>query len=81
MHRFIRGESLPFAAEIEQGLVGDIAVGVGIGTEYQLNSSMVLEFEWMWRYFLTEDEKKWDVDETWSNTHAWNLSVGLTYGF
>jgi len=59
----------------------DISVGFGIGTEYELNSSMVLEFEWMWRYFLTEDELKWDVDETWSNTHAWNLSVGLTYGF
>ena len=57
-------------------------MAVGLGTEYELNKDMSLEFEWLWRYFLTEDEVKWNpVDDTWSNTHAWSLSLGLTYGF
>ena len=60
----------------------DLAFAFGIGTEYELNNNMALEFEWLWRYFLTEDDQKWeDTEGTWSNTHSWNLSAGLTYGF
>ncbi|MCB1183754.1 hypothetical protein KDM41_09980 [bacterium] len=58
-----------------------LSTGFGIGTEYELGSSLMLEFEWMWRYFLTEDADKWDADTTWSNQHSWNLSAGLTFGF
>ncbi|MBE0566821.1 MAG: hypothetical protein IH621_12725 [Krumholzibacteria bacterium] len=60
----------------------DPAVMFGIGTEYELSPRAALEFEWAWRYFLTEDEDLWpDPDNSWSNTHAWNLSLGLTWGF
>ncbi|MCP4292292.1 MAG: porin family protein [bacterium] len=60
----------------------DWAAGFGIGTEYEINSSFNLEFEWMWRYFMTEDEFTWvNVDEHWTNTHAWALSLGVTYMF
>lgn len=60
----------------------DMSVSFGIGTEYELTTKMALEFEWMWRYFLTEDEEKWsDTENVWSNTHAWGLSAGFTYGF
>jgi hypothetical protein len=59
----------------------DLCVAFGLGTEYELNDKMSLEFEWLWRYFMTEDETKWaPVDDTWSNTHAWSLSFGLAYG-
>ena len=60
----------------------DLSVLFGIGTEYRMSDSFALEFEWAWRYFTTEDTDKWpDPDNTWSNTHAWTLSLGLTWGF
>ncbi len=60
----------------------DLSFGVGIGTEYELSTSFNLEFEWMWRYFMTEDETVWvNTDEDWGNTHTWALSAGLTYLF
>lgn len=60
----------------------DLSTAIGLGTEYELNPSMCLEFEFLWRYFLTEDTDLWpDTDTSWSNTHAWSLSFGLTYGF
>jgi len=60
----------------------DIATAFGMGTEYEINSHMALELEWLWRYFLTEDETVWtDTKSLWSNTHAWALSAGLTLGF
>ena len=67
----------------EEPLQGeDMAIAIGLGTEYQLSKKFSLEFEWVWRYFMTGDETKWpDPDNTFSNTHAWALSFGLTYGF
>jgi len=60
----------------------DMSVAFGLGTEYELSTKMALEFEWMWRYFMTEDDIRWsETETTWSNTHAWGLSAGLTYGF
>ncbi len=60
----------------------DIAVAFGIGTEYELSQNIALEFEWLWRFFMTEDDTRWPETETlWSNTHAWGLSAGLTFGF
>ena len=60
----------------------DTAMAFGLGTEYEISKHFALEFEWVWRYFLTEDEEKWpDPDDYFSNTHAWSLSAGLTYGF
>ena len=66
-----------------QPLAGsDMAFMFGIGTEYELSSRLCLEFEWAWRYFMTENEDTWpDPDNYWTNTHAWNLSLGLTWGF
>jgi opacity protein-like surface antigen len=60
----------------------DTAVAFGFGTEYEISKHFALEFEWLWRYFLTGDEEKWpDPDNTFGNTHAWSLSAGLTFGF
>jgi opacity protein-like surface antigen len=60
----------------------DTSIAFGLGTEYELSKSFALEFEWLWRYFMTGDETKWpDPDNTFSNTHAWSLSFGLTFGF
>ncbi len=60
----------------------DWAFGLGLGTEYELTPNFNLEFEWMWRYFKTENSMIWkNVDEDWSNTHAWALSFGVTYLF
>ncbi len=60
----------------------DLTFAFGLGTEYELSSSLALEFEWLWRYFLTEDDTLWqDTEELWSNTHVWALSAGLTFGF
>jgi len=60
----------------------DYAFGIGLGTEYEISNSINLEFEWMWRYFMTQDETIWkNIDEDWSNTHAWSLSAGVTYMF
>ena len=66
-----------------QPLMGeDPAVAFGLGTEYEISKSIALEFEWLWRYFMTGDKTKWpDPDNTFSNTHAWSLSFGLTVGF
>lgn len=60
----------------------DTSVAIGFGTEYELSKKFCLEFEWLWRYFMTEDADKWpDTENTWSNTHAWAFSLGVTYGF
>ncbi len=67
----------------DQPLKGkDLGFGLGLGTEYELSTSFNLEFEWMWRYFKTKDEMIWkNSDEYWGNTHAWALSLGVTYMF
>jgi opacity protein-like surface antigen len=60
----------------------DPSVALGLGTEYEISKNFALEFEWLWRYFMTGDDTKWpDPDNTFSNTHAWSLSLGVTYGF
>jgi len=60
----------------------NLAASFGIGTEYEITQKMALEFEWAWRYFMTEDDEKWpNPEEVWSNSHAWSLSAGFTIGF
>lgn len=60
----------------------DWSFGVGLGTEYEVSPRLNLEFEWMWRYFSTEDTIIWiDPDHDWSNTHVWALSAGATFMF
>lgn len=54
----------------------------GMGTEYKLSEKFLIEFEWLWRYITSEDEERFPDTETyWTNTHAWNLSLGLSWGF
>ena len=73
--KVIELDQVPFKGE-------DTAVAFGFGTEYAISKHFALEFEWLWRYFLTGDEDKWpDPDNTFTNTHAWSLAGGLTIGF
>ena len=77
------GRDSPVIGDRVQPLQGaDWCFGFGFGTEYKLSDKFCLELEWLWRYFLTGDSKRFpDEDTYWTNTHAWNLSLGLTYGF
>lgn len=60
----------------------DFCFGIGLGTEYEINQRLQLEFELMWQFLMTKDETRWPADNnTWANTHVWALSVGATYGF
>ncbi len=60
----------------------NMAFTFGVGTEYEINQKMALEFEWAWRIFMTEDDEKWpDTETVWSNSHAWSMSAGFTMGF
>jgi hypothetical protein len=67
----------------EKPLEGDNwEFGAGLGTEYEINSRLGVEAEWLWSYFLTEDELKWtDITEQWTNTHAYRFSLGVIYWF
>ncbi|MBU8871083.1 MAG: outer membrane beta-barrel protein [Gemmatimonadales bacterium] len=59
----------------------DWAFAAGFGTEYEVRNSLCLEVEFLWRYFMTQDEEIWeDYTNYWTNTHAWSFSFGLTWG-
>jgi hypothetical protein len=76
-----RGSDI-LALDDEEFSGSDLSFAGGLGTEYELGTNLCLEFEFLWRYFLTEDTVRWaNNDEFWSNTHAWALSAGVTYGF
>lgn len=72
----------------DQAIEGqDFGVGAGIGTEYRLNSRANLDLQLLWGYLLTGDEIKWEGLQStfnesyyWTNTHFWNLSLGLVIG-
>lgn len=65
----------------------DFGVGIGFGTEYGLNDSMLLELGLVWNYLLTGDEIVFDGFQApndsfyWTNTHWWGLSANLVFGF
>ena len=68
-------DDVPFSGD-------DLSVAIGLGTEYQLNDSLNVELELLWRYFMTEDTDVWsDNEQLWTNQHTWALSAGLTYAF
>ncbi len=71
------GDTLVFDREPFEA--SNMGIGFGMGTEYELGRTIDLEFEWMWNYLLTEDEDKWDEESSWTNTHYWNLSIGLIW--
>jgi opacity protein-like surface antigen len=74
------GDLLSFDDEPFEG--SDFCFGFGLGTEYELKSNLCLEFEFLWRYFMTEDTNIWPDNEIlWTNTHTWALSAGVSYGF
>jgi len=61
----------------------DYGIGMGLGVEYPVVSeSLVLEFEWLWRYLLTQDEQRWkEIRTEWTNTHCWDLTLGIVFNF
>jgi len=60
----------------------DYVVGAGFGNEYPITDNIDFEFEWYWRYVRTQDGTKWsDTTTQWTNTHIWDLSVGLSVNF
>ncbi len=72
----------------DQALEGqNLGFGAGFGTEYRLNSRANLDLQLLWGYVLTGDEIKWEGLQSpfnesyyWTNTHFWNLSLGLVIG-
>ena len=57
-------------------------VGFGLGSEYAFTSRWALEFEWAWKYAMTEDKTKWpNSDEEWTNTNYWTLAIGAIFAF
>lgn len=65
----------------------DLGFGAGIGTEYRLNRRANLDLSLLWGYVLTGDEIEWEGLQSpfndsyyWTNTHFWNLSLGLVIG-
>jgi len=59
----------------------DIGLAGGIGCEYALSDRLWLETEWSWNYVFTELDRSDDVFSVWTNTHYWNLGLGLVLGF
>jgi hypothetical protein len=60
----------------------DYSFGAGIGIEYPLINHLFLEVEWFWRYVRTEDQSRWeDITNEWTNTHLWDLSLGVMLHF
>ena len=65
----------------------NLGFGAGIGTEYRLNRRANLDLSLLWGYVLTGDEIEWEglqspINDSyyWTNTHFWNLSLGLVIG-
>ena len=65
----------------------DFGGGLGIGTEYKLREKINLDLSLFWGYVLTGDDLKYEGLQSpendsyfWTNTHFWNLSVGLVVG-
>lgn len=77
------GRGSDILAILDDPLEGDgINAAFGLGTEYKLNEKFNLEFDFLYRFFPTQDDVIWeDTDNNWSNTHAWSMSLGLNYGF
>ena len=59
----------------------DMGLAGGIGCEYALGDRLWLETEWSWNYVFTELDRSDDVFSVWTNTHYWNLGLGLVLGF
>ncbi len=59
----------------------DVGLAGGIGCEYALGNRLSLETEWIWNYVLTELDRTDGVFGVWTNTHYWNLGLGLVLGF
>lgn len=62
----------------------DWHVGAGLGTEYEVSRRFAVELEWFWRFIMTKDKDQWPDTvkrEYWTNTHLWNLSLGLVVNF
>ncbi|MBU0743415.1 hypothetical protein KKG45_00290 [bacterium] len=65
----------------------DFGGGLGIGTEYRLARKANLDFQVFWGYVMTSDEIKFEGLQSpvngsyyWTNTHFWNMSLGLVIG-
>ena len=65
----------------------DFGGGFGVGTEYKITRKACLDFQIFWGYVLTGDEIKFDGLQSpinnsnyWTNTHFWNMSLGLVIG-
>lgn len=67
---------------LETPVVGkDVGLAGGVGCEYALGNRLWLETEWSWNYIFTELDRSDGVFSAWTNTHYWNLGLGLVLGF
>lgn len=65
----------------------DLGAGLGFGTEYRLGEKLMLDTELFWGYILTGDDILFEGLQApsngsyyWTNTHFWQLRLGLTLG-
>lgn len=65
----------------------DLGYGLGIGTEYNLDRKLSLDLQMLWGYVRSGDQIKWEGFQDnltksyfWTNTHFWNLSLGMVVG-
>ncbi len=78
-------DTIAYQDELIEGT--DLGAGMGIGSEYRLGNKALLDLQLFWGYVKTGDEIKFDglqspINDSffWTNTHYWNLSLGLVIG-
>ncbi|MHB8080354.1 MAG: hypothetical protein ACYDIE_14005 [Candidatus Krumholzibacteriia bacterium] len=59
----------------------NLGLAGGLGCEYELSKRLWVETEWSWNYVLTELSRTDGVFGAWTNTHYWNLGLGLVLAF
>lgn len=78
-------EVIAYQNELIEGT--DFGGGMGLGTEYRLGQKINLDLSLFWGYVLTGDDIRFEGLQStlndsyyWTNTHFWNMSLGVVIG-
>ena len=80
--------ALPYRIYQDEPIEGtDLGASFGFGTEYRLGRKMNLDMQVLWGFVKTGDEIKFEGLQApengsfyWTNTHFWNVSLGVVIG-